>query len=142
MVKYPVKLKRDTNGSLLAGFRDVPEAHTFGEDEREALKRAVDALETALILYMEKKRTIPQPSDPRKGEKIVVLPALSEAKITLYQAMRDAKVRKSEMARRLGWHLPQVDRLLDLRHHSRLDQLEAAFAALDKRLTVRVISAA
>ena len=137
MVKYPVKLKRDTNGSLLAGFRDVPEAHTFGEDEREALKRAVDALETALILYMEKKRTIPQPSDPRKGEKIVVLPALSEAKITLYQAMRDAKVRKSEMARRLGWHL-----LLDLRHHSRLDQLEAAFAALDKRLTVRVVSAA
>ena len=91
---------------------------------------------------MEKKRTIPQPSDPKKGEKIIVLPALSEAKVTLYQAMRDAKVRKSELARRLGWHMPQVDRLLDLRHHSRLDQLEAAFAALDKRLTVRVGSAA
>lgn len=142
MVKYPVRLKRDTNGSLLVGFRDVPEAHTFGEDEREALERAVHALETALILYMEEKRTIPQPSDMKKGEKAVVLPALSEAKVTLYQSMRDAKVRKSELARRLGWHMPQVDRLLDLRHHSRLDQLEAAFAALDKRLTVLVVPAA
>ena len=142
MVNYPVKLKRDTNGSLLVGFRDVPEAHTFGEDEVEALQRAVDALETALILYMQENRDIPRPTHPKKGEKVMVLPALSEAKITLYQAMRDAQVRKSELARRLGWHLPQVDRLLDLRHHSRLDQLEAAFAALDKRLTVRVISAA
>ena len=142
MVNYPVKLKRDTNGSLLVGFRDVPEAHTFGEDEGEALKRAVDALEIALILYMQEKRDIPRPTHPKKGEKVIVLPALSEAKITLYQAMRDAKVRKSELARRLGWRMPQVDRLLDLRHHSHLDQLEAAFAALDKRLTVRVISAA
>lgn len=126
MVNYPVKLKRDTNGSLLVGFRDVPEVHTFGEDDGEALQRAVDALETGLILYMQEKRDIPRPTHPKKGEKVIVLPALSEAKITLYQAMRDAQVRKSELARRLGWHLPQVDRLLDLRHHSRLDQLEAA----------------
>ena len=139
MVKYPVKLKRDTNGSLLVCFRDVPEAHTFGEDEGEALKRAVNALETALILCMEETRDIPQPTHPKKGEKVVVMPALSEAKITLYQAMRDTKVRKSELARRLGWHIPQVDRLLDLRRHSRL---EAAFAALDKRLTVRIVPAA
>ncbi len=61
-MKYPVKLKRDTNGSLLVDFRDVPEAHTFGEDGGEALKRAVDALETALILCMEEKRDIPQPT--------------------------------------------------------------------------------
>jgi len=30
--------------------------------------------------------------------------------------MRAARVRKAELARRLIWHLPQVDRLLDLRH--------------------------
>jgi antitoxin HicB len=142
MLRYPVKLKLDTNGSLTVAFRDLPEAHTFGEEEPDALRRAVDALETALILYMEEKRDIPQPTRPNKGERVIALPALSEAKITLYQTMRDAKVRKSELARRLGWHMPQVDRLLDLRHHSRLDQLEAAFAALDKRLTVRVVSAA
>jgi len=32
-------------------FPDIPEAITFGENESEALKQAVDALETALSFY-------------------------------------------------------------------------------------------
>ena len=72
----------------------------------------------------------------------VVLPALTEAKIALYQRMRDARIRKADLARRLGWHMPQIDRLLDLNHASRLDQLEAGFAALNKRLTIQVADAA
>jgi hypothetical protein len=36
---------------------------------------------------------------------------------------------------------PQVDRLLDLRHDSRLDQLEQAFAVLSKRMTIAVEAA-
>lgn len=35
-----------------------------------------------------------------------------------------------------------IDRLFDLTHHSRLDQLEAAFAALGKRLAVQIEDAA
>jgi hypothetical protein len=35
-----------------------------------------------------------------------------------------------------------VDRLLDLRHRSRLDQLEAAFRALGKQLHVEIRDAA
>lgn len=50
--------------------------------------------------------------------------------------MRDEGVRKTELARRLGWHLPQVDRLLDLRHASRPEQAEAALQALGRRLVV------
>jgi hypothetical protein len=58
--------------------------------------------------------------------------------VALYTAMRTAKITKAERARRLNCHLPQVDRLLDLRHASRLDQLEAAFRALGKQLPVQV----
>jgi antitoxin HicB len=36
----------------------------------------------------------------------------------------------------------QVDRLLDLRHASRLDQIEAAFAALHKRVVIEIRDAA
>ena len=43
--------------------------------------------------------------------------------------MREAKVNKSELARRLDWHMPQVDRVLDVHHASQLDQLDAAFGA-------------
>jgi antitoxin HicB len=56
--------------------------------------------------------------------------------------MRTAKIGKAELARRLNCHLPQVDRLLDLRHASRLDRLEAAFRALGKQLSVQVSEAA
>jgi antitoxin HicB len=67
-----------------------------------------------------------------------VLPALAEAKVQLYQAMRSQGVRKAELARRVGWHKSQMDRLLDLTHASRLDHLEAALKGLGKRLTVQV----
>jgi antitoxin HicB len=56
--------------------------------------------------------------------------------------MRDRGVRKTELARRLGVHLPQVDRLLDLRHGSRLDQVEDALRAVGKELVLTVQDAA
>ena len=37
------------------------------------------------------------------------------AKTALYEAMREQGVGRAELARRLRWHLPQVDRVLDLR---------------------------
>ena len=142
MLRYPVTLKRDTNESILVSFPDVPEAHTFGDDEDEALMHAIDALETALSMYVDDRRNLPAPGRIRRGQKFVTLPALTEAKLALYAAMRERGVGKAEMARRLNCHLPQVDRLLDLMHASRLDQLEAAFRVLGKQLCVEVREAA
>lgn len=59
MVQYPVVLTPDTNGTLLVTFPDLPEACTFGEDEQEALARAVDCLETALAMRIEDRSDIP-----------------------------------------------------------------------------------
>jgi len=87
---------------------------------------------------MKDRRPIPAPSRELTG-RAVVLPPLAAAKIDLYEGMRNAGVRKAELARRLRWHLPQVDRLLSLRHGSRLEHLEAAVAALDHHLEMRVV---
>jgi antitoxin HicB len=56
--------------------------------------------------------------------------------------MREAGVGKADLARRLNWHMPQVNRVLDLRHASRIDQLEAALAALGKKLVLEIEDAA
>ncbi len=141
MLRYPVKLQRDTNGTILVGFPDVPEAHTFGQNREEALTRAVDALETALMGYIEDRQPVPRPTPIKRGP-YVALPALTEGKLALYSTMRAGRITKTELAKRLNCHLPQVDRLLDLRHRSRLDQLEAAFRALGKRLSVEIQDAA
>ena len=141
MLAYPVDLERDTNGTLLVTFPEFAEAVTFGDDESDALLRAVDALETVLAARIDDREEIPLPS-PAAGRPSVVLPALTAAKVLLYRAMRERGVRKADLARRLGWHGPQIDRLLDLNHASRLDQIEAAFAALGKRLTPDLADAA
>jgi antitoxin HicB len=141
MLRYHVKLSKDTNDTILAEIPDVPGALTFGEDREEALLRAPDAIETVLIGYMVDRRDIPTPRAGAKGP-FATLPALTEAKLALYTAMRIAKIGKAELARRLNCHMPQVDRLLDLRHASRLDQLEGAFRALGKQLSVQISEAA
>lgn len=140
-MRYRVTLERE-NGMVNVYFPDVPGVQTFGDDEQEALARAVDALETMFMGLIECRKDIPLPKAPKRGEKTVTLPALTVAKLELYRAMRAAGVGKAELARRLNCHLPQVDRLLNLAHASRLDQLEQAFAALGKRLEVAVVKAA
>jgi antitoxin HicB len=142
MLKYPVKLSRDTNDTILVEFPDIPGAHTFGEDADEALIQAMCALETALSIYIDDRRDIPEPSPVKRRGKSVTVPALTEAKLALYSVMRTQRVGKAELARRLNCHLPQQHRLLDLLHSSRFDQLEAAFGALGKRITILVEEAA
>lgn len=137
MFDYPVTLTADGD-AVLVTFVDVPEALTFGADEDEALLQAVDALETALSFYVQARKPLPAASKPRRGQRTVRPSALESAKLGVYQAMTEQGVKKAELARRLGWHMPQVDRLFDLRHASRLDQIEAAARVLGRHLEVRV----
>ena len=136
-MECPITLERDDNDTILVRFHDFPEAHTFGEDEADALTRAPEALATAIDAYIKDRRDIPLPS-PKVAKHRVTVPALVEAKIQLYETMRAAKIGKSELAKRLDWHLPQVDRLLAMTHGSKLDQLESAFQAMGKRLVIGV----
>jgi antitoxin HicB len=76
------------------------------------------------------------------GEEMVPLSALEMAKTALYDAMREQGVGRAELARRLRWHLPQVNRVLNPRHASRMEHVEAALAALSLRLIVDVARAA
>jgi antitoxin HicB len=140
MLRYPVKLRREGR-RVLASFPDVAGVHTFGADRDEALARARDALETMFMGMIADRGEIPPPS-VLKSQPFVELSPLTEAKLELYGTMRELRVGKAELARRLGWHMPQVDRLLDLRHASRLDQLAQAFRAVGKQLTISVRAAA
>ena len=133
MLTYPILLEED-DGTLLATSPDFPELTTFGMDRDEALARAVDALEEAIAARIHDGREIPSPSP---GPETAVLPTLTAIKVMLYQGMREQGIGKAELARRLGWHLPQVDRVLDVQHNSRMDQLDAALGAIGRHLHVR-----
>ena len=137
MFDYPVTLTPD-GATVLVTFKDIPEAITFGVNKDEALLHAIDALETGLSFYVDARKQLPVASRPKRGQKTVRPSALESAKLGVYQAMTEQGIRKAELARRLGWHTPQVDRLFDLRHASRLDQIEAVARVLGRQLEVRV----
>ena len=137
MFDYPVTLTPD-DGTVLVTFPDVPEAITFGADKDEAMLYAVDALATALSMYVDARKPLPAVSKAKRGQKTVRPSALECAKLGVYKAMTEQGIKKAELARRLGWHMPQVDRLFDLRHASNLDQIEAAAKVLGLHVEVNV----
>lgn len=140
---FPVRIRREADGSgFTATFRDVPEAITFGRTAGEAVARAGDALETALSFYVADRQPLPRATAAKRGERLVPLSALGMAKAALYETMREQGIGKAALARRLDCHLPQIDRLLDFSHSSKLEQVEAAVSALGKRLIVSVADAA
>lgn len=142
MLAYPALFEPEGKGFVVT-FPDIPEAITEGDSAGEAMEYAVDALQTALSEYINRRLEIPSPGRARgKNIRLVCLPALAEAKIGLYRTMRAKGVRKAEIARRIGWQKSQVDRLLNLKHASRLDQIETALNVLDKRLSIHVEDAA
>ncbi|OOG48902.1 HicB family protein [Rhodanobacter sp. C06] len=139
-MKYPIKLVH-ADGVVMATCPDLPEFASVGDTRDEALREAVDGIETTLQMYMQDRRDIPVPSAPKRGQRLADLPPLAVAKIGLYQAMQAKRMRKADLARLLDMHMPQIDRLLDLRHSSKLEQVEAALNAVGYRIELAVRAA-
>jgi antitoxin HicB len=81
-------------------------------------------------------------SKARRSEYVVELPTLAVAKLGLHQAMLAQGVSKVKLAGLLGVHRPQVDRLLDVTHGSKIEAIEHALSLLGQRLVVEVHAAA
>ena len=130
-------------GGYTVTFPDFDYGVTQGETDEEALEMAHDLLILTIGDYIREGKQLPLPAR-RRGAKFrpVPLPALQSAKVDLYRAFLESGLKKAEFARRIGIPKTHIDRLFSLRHHSRLDQVEAALAALGKRLYVEARDAA
>ncbi|WP_263144017.1 type II toxin-antitoxin system HicB family antitoxin [Pseudomonas sp. RIT-PI-AD] len=140
MSAYPINFHSVGEG-IWADSPDIPEFSTAGDDVEETLLNAVDGFESAFSIYVSERRAIPAPSALQPGQKLVHLPALTVAKVALWNAMVAQGVGKAELARRLGEHMPQVDRLVDFLHNSKIEKVEHALSLLGQRLVVRVEAA-
>jgi antitoxin HicB len=115
---------------------------TQGDDLDDAMYMARDMLKIFLEDCIEHRKPLPKPSKKGRGYRIVSLPALEEAKVVLYASVREAGLRNADLARRLRQPVAHVDRLLDLRRRSKMDELETAFGVLGKSISIEVRSAA
>jgi antitoxin HicB len=123
--EYSVTLAPDDNNTLLVTCGDLPEVTSFGATREEALANAALAIEEALAARMARQEELPIP-ERKPGLPMARLSVQISLKAALYRAMLRQGVSKAELARRMAAHGPQVDRLLDPRHKSRLDIMETA----------------
>ena len=138
-MEYPAIFEPAEEGGFLVRFPDFDWGVTQGDTLREAQEMAADAIRTMIRELIRQGKPVPRPSKPRgRKHRMIRLAALDAAKAALYVAFQASGLRKAELARRLGIPKTTVDRLFDLDNHSRLDQMEAAFAVLGKRLSIEV----
>lgn len=84
------------------------------------------------------RRPIPVASAPQADEHIISVPVLVTMKAALYNAMIQTGTRKADLARRLGVNAPQVDRLLDVEHSSKVEKVGLALAQLGRKVSVEI----
>jgi antitoxin HicB len=134
---YPVKLDPAQEGGFIVNFADFPEGWSEGDNREQALAQAADLLETMVANYIAEDWDLPEPS-PARGRPVVRLAPLVAVKAEVHRAMRQSGIDRADLARRLGIAPEAVDRLLSIHYETGLDQIEAALAALGRRLVVSV----
>jgi len=137
-MKYPAIFTPADEGGFVVTFRDIPEAITQGDDENEAAAMARDVLREAMGVYFSERRSVPAPSKPQKGERLVDLPLSVVAKVHLLNAMLGQDISPSELARRLSTTRQEVNRLTDLDHVTKIDRIAEAMTALGRELDLVV----
>ncbi len=134
--EYPVRLTPADVGGFVLTCRDLPQLVTQGEDKRDALEQAADAMDEVIATYMIDGIEFPAPSKLRRREHLVSPPAETMAKAALYVAMRQAGISKLQLAKRLGVDEKEVRRLLDPHYGSKLPRIAQAISILGQRLVV------
>lgn len=134
---YPASFLREEDGKgFHVRFPDVPEALTGGDDLDDTLAQAADCLAEAIAGRIRRGEEIPVPAKPKRGQRLISVPLYLAPKLTLYLAMREQGMRNTELAKRLSVSETIVRRMLDPKHNTKPEKIQAALAALDKRIVV------
>lgn len=140
---YPAIFLPEENGQgFHVRFRDLPEALTGGASRAEANLEAADCLAEAIAGRIARGDAIPKPSKPKRGESLIGVPLGLAPKLALYLGMRERGMRNTELAAQLGVSETVVRRMLNPRHDTKPEKIQAALAALGKRIVVTFVDAA
>lgn len=134
---YPASFLREADGhGFHVRFPDLPEALTGGSDLDDTREQAADCLAEALAGRIKRGDEIPKPSKLKRGQHCVTVPLYLAPKLALYLAMKESGLRNTELAKRLGVSETVVRRMLDPKHTTKPERIQAALAELGKRIVV------
>src|SRR5579871_1733649 len=134
---YPASILREDSGKgFFVRFTDLPEALTGGDDLEDSLTQAGDCLAEALAGRIRRGDSIPAPSRLKRGQHPIGVPLYLAPKLALYLAMRELHMPNTELARRLSVSETVIRRMLNPKHRTKPEKIQAALAALGKRIVI------
>ncbi len=129
---YPATIEQGPDQRFTVSFADLPEALTDGATLDEALFNAADALAEAIAGRIDDDEEIPAPSPAQRGNHIIPVPSQVAAKAALHLTMKQARITKVALAKRLGVNEKEVRRLLNPYYRSGVPKIEGAMKALGR----------
>jgi antitoxin HicB len=140
---YPATFLPEDNGKgFHVRFPDLPEALTGGDDLADTFEQAADCLAEAIAGRIARGDEIPRPSKPKRGQHLIGVPLYLAPKLALYLAMRERHMTNTELAERLGVSETVIRRMLNPKHDTKPERIQAALVALGKRVVVTFEDAA
>jgi len=140
---YPASFLPEENGKgFHVRFSDLPEALTGGYDLEDTFVQAADCLAEGIAGRIARGDDIPPPSKPKRGQHLISVPLYLAPKLALYLAMRERRIPNTELAKRLGVSETVVRRMLNPRHDTKPEKIQAALVTLGKRIVVTFEDAA
>jgi len=111
--------------------------------EADSLERALDILSDKVENFVEEtfrkqRKPIPEPSAPKDHDGILVVPLKLEARIRLWNLLREKHMSTSELARLLDMSRQQAQRLVDGSGPVSFDMYYETFKALGYYLSLEL----
>lgn len=140
---YPARFLPEADGKgFHVRFPDLPEALTGGDDLEDTSLQAADCLAEAIAGRIARGDDIPQPSAAKRGQRLISVPLDLAPKLALYLALREQHIPNTELAARLGVSETVIRRMLNPKHQTKAEKIQAALLALGKRIVVTFEDAA
>ena len=126
------------DGTEIVRCRDLPELLSYSVDGEPLENWARYAVEDCVEFRIKDGELIPEASPALPGEYVVRLSANQVAKILLSNAMARDGVSRAELAKKAELKLPEVTRILDVHHPTKIDRIEATLRSLGHRLQLSI----
>jgi antitoxin HicB len=139
MFSYPITIVCNASSMHYQGTcRDFPSIRCIAPTEEGVLSQAQKIIINNIAALILRRLPIPEGSEPEAVEKEIHLPVLIAMKAALHNSLLESGTRRTHLARQLGIHAPQMSRLLDLNHFSRVEMLERALLLSGKHIRLTV----
>ena len=135
---YACRVIKADDGTEIIKCRDFPELLSWSVDGKSLETWAKYAIEDCLNFRMKDRMPIPEASPAQEEEFVVELELTQVAKILLSNEMVSRGISRAELSRLSGVRLPELTRLLNIHHATKIDRLDGVMRTIGKKLVLSI----